>query len=261
MNIFSIIGLIVATIVFFFGLRLSSEDLGIFLDGSSAFIVFGGTFAAAAVSFQLDKIFNLVKIFFMQFIGGEMINNAQLIRNIMQVCEKVRSGESVENLSSQVKDPFLKESIQLIADGILDESSVIDILTRRASQMTYLRLEDVRKVKTLGKFPPAFGMMGTTIGMIVLLSNLGGQDAMKIIGPAMAVCLITTMYGVALANLVIIPIGENLEELARQSSIRNNIIIDGVKHIMKKSNPIFVAEDLNSFLNPSERLDWKNATS
>ena len=125
--------------------------------------------------------------------------------------------------------------------------------------MGVLRFEDTRKIKSLGKFPPAFGMMGTTIGMIVLLANLGGEDAMKMIGPAMGVCLITTLYGVIIANLFVIPIGENLEVLSRESQIRNEIILEGIKHIMEKSNPILVAEDLNSFLLPKDRLDWKNA--
>jgi chemotaxis protein MotA len=100
-------------------------------------------------------------------------------------------------------------------------------------------------------------MMGTTIGMIVLLANLGGADAMKMIGPAMGVCLITTLYGVVVANLVVIPIGENLIESAKDIHQKNQIILEGVKHIIAKSNPVVVAEELNSFLLPGDRLDWK----
>ncbi len=259
MNIISIVGLLISTGVLFAGLKMASPDLKLFFDGPSLFIVLGGTFAATSVAFQLTKIGNLFKIFFSQFLKGKSKKSSDLIKNIMSICEAARNGEALDSLVGKADDYFLKESIQLYADGILEKEKVIEILTHRADQMGALRFEDTRKIKSLGKFPPAFGMMGTTIGMIVLLANLGGEDAMKMIGPAMGVCLITTLYGVIVANLFVIPVGENLEVLSRESQIRNQIIIEGIKHIMEKSNPILVAEDLNSFLLPKDRLDWKNA--
>lgn len=259
MNIISIIGLIIASIVLFIGLKLASDDMMLFFDGPSLFIVIGGTFAATSVAFQLNKIGNLFKIFFAQFLKNKSKKSANLIKNIMGICEAARNGEPYDSLVGKAEDYFLKEGIELIADGILEGPKVLEILEHRADQMAILRSEDTKKIKSLGKFPPAFGMMGTTIGMIVLLANLGGEDAMKMIGPAMGVCLITTLYGVIIANLFVIPIGENLETSARETEIQNRIILEGVKHIMEKSNPILVAEDLNSFLLPKERLDWKNA--
>ena len=260
MNIYSVLGLILSTGVFLTGLRLSSSQLEIFVDGPSLFIVVGGVIAATSVSFQLNKIMLLFKIFFSQFLKRQNVNNSAVIKNIMQICESFRSGEQLESLVSKSKDLFLKEGLELISDGVLDKETIMDILSLRASQINHLRKEDTKKIKTIGKFPPAFGMMGTTIGMIVLLANLGGADAMKTIGPAMGVCLITTLYGVAIANLIIIPIGENLDELTRQDAAKNMIVIEGIKHILKKSNPILVAEDLNSFLLPKDRLDWKTAS-
>lgn len=260
-NIFSLIGLILSAAVLFAGLRLSSSDLKIFFDGPSLFIVLGGTFAAASVAFQLNKLGSLFKIFFSNFLKGKMVDTASVIKDIMKICEAYRSGEALESLVSKAEDPFLKEAMEMIGDGVLEKDKIIDILRQRADQMSLIRTVDVKKIKSLGKFPPAFGMMGTTIGMIVLLANLGGADAMKSIGPAMGVCLITTLYGVIIANLVVIPIGENVEEITRQMEVKDEIILEGVKHILKKSNPILVAEELNSFLVPEERLDWKNATA
>lgn len=257
MNIVSIIGLIISTVVLVTGLKLASDDISLFFDGPSLFIVLGGTFAATSVSFQLNRLGLLLKIFLTQFISGKGKKSAKLIKNIMQICESARSGEPYESLVGRAEDHFLKEGVQLIADGILESEQILNILEHRADQMAILRSEDTRKIKSLGKFPPAFGMMGTTIGMIVLLANLGGADAMKMIGPAMGVCLITTLYGVILANLFVIPVGENLEVSTRETEIQNKIILEGIKHILEKSNPILVAEDLNSFLLPKDRLDWK----
>lgn len=257
MNIFSLVGLIIATVVLMLGLKMSSDNLKIFFDGPSLFIVLGGTFAATCISFQLNKIGGILKIFFKNFLMGKMINNTKIIENVMSICSSLRNGETLESLSSKATDPFLEEGINLLSDGILEKDKLIDVLEKRAAQSSYMRNEQTRKIKALGKFPPAFGMMGTTIGMIVLLANLGGADAMKTIGPAMGVCLITTLYGVVIANLAIIPISENLEEIQRQMNTKDRIILEGIKHIMQKSNPIFVAEDLNSFLPVNERLDWK----
>ena len=94
--------------------------------------------------------------------------------------------------------------------------------------------------------------------MIVLLSNLGGADAAKTIGPAMAICLITTLYGVAVANLVIIPIAENLTANSKEIRLKNTIITEGIRLIMENKNTVLLAEELNSFLLPKDRINWKD---
>lgn len=257
MNIFSIIGMLLATGVLFIGLKLSSDDLKIFVDEPSLFIVLGATFAATSIAFQLNKVGQLLKIVILKFIRGKGVDHTKVIRNIIKISEAYRAGDSLESLSSQAQDFYLKEGLELLADGVLDREQVFKILHKRYIQMNNLRSEDTKKIKTLGKYPPAFGMMGTTIGMIVLLANLGGADAMKMIGPAMGVCLITTLYGVVLANLVVIPIGDNLDGMTKQVDVKNQIVLSGLKHIADKANPILIAEDLNSYLLPGDGMDWK----
>ncbi len=257
MNIFSVIGLFIATGVLIIGLNLSSDNLSMFIDYPSMFIVIGGTFAATAVSFQLDRIFALIKIFMVHFTSGKKINYKSLITEIADCNESHRKNEGLDGKITSTKDLFLKEALELVNDGVLSEEQIIKILEDRAENLYYLNMEDASKIKTIGKFPPAFGMMGTTIGMIVLLANLGGEDALKMIGPAMGVCLITTLYGVIIANLVFVPISEHLSEDTKNVNMKNMVIIEGVKHIIKKSNPVLLIEELNSFLRPSQRLDWK----
>ena len=116
---------------------------------------------------------------------------------------------------------------------------------------------DANRFKAMGKFPPAMGLMGAVLGMIALLGSLGKPGAEKGIGPAMSVALVATFYGIAISNLLIIPIGENLAEAAHETKIKNKIIVEGVKLIAKKTNPIVLAEELNSYLLPNERIDWK----
>ena len=86
-------------------------------------------------------------------------------------------------------------------------------------------------------------------------------DAIKMIGPAMGVCLITTLYGVVVANLAVIPVAENLFASTKETHLKNQIIVEGVRLILGKTNPIVVAEKLNSFLPPSKRLNWKEVVN
>lgn len=257
MKSLSIFGLIIAVTVVLVGMRLTSDNMGVFFDWSSLFIVLGGTFAATAITFRIDKIVQIFKIFITHITRQDNFNYSDQIAEIMKVCDGYRKGESLDSHIQKVKDPFFREALELINDGVLEEDHLIRILEDRINNLNYLRHEDANKIKTLGQFPPAFGMMGTTIGMIVLLANLGGEDAIKKIGPAMGVCLITTLYGVIIANLGFIPVAENLSHLSKRNHLKNLIILEGVKLLLQKVNPVILAEELNSFLSPDERLNWK----
>jgi len=257
MNLNSIIGFIIAIAVLGMGFRLASEDLTLFLDGPSAFIVLGGTFAATAISFQINRFFRLFKIFFLKMLKGQKYEYRNTIEELMKLADSYRKGESIKSLRDKTKDYFLKDALTLLEDGILTPQESVDLIEERNVNMTMSYMEDANKMKTVGKYPPAFGMIGTTIGMIVLLANLGGEDAMKMIGPAMGVCLITTLYGSVVSNMFFLPVSDNLTESAKEMHLKNKIIIEGVKLLIAKQNPIVVAEKLNSFLNPGDRLDWK----
>jgi chemotaxis protein MotA len=257
MNIGSIFGLIISAVVFVVGLRLATDDLMMFWDAPSVFIVIGGTFAATAITYRIDKIFMLFRIFLRHIFTGKTPDYASLIAEIMKIGDAYRRGESLEAHINKTSDNFLKEALTLINDGVLEQEHLLRILDDRAANLNYMYTEDANKIKNLSQYPPAFGMLGTTIGMVVLLGSLGGEDAMKKIGPAMSVCLITTVYGCALANMVVIPIAENLATANKIAHLKNLIIIEGVKNLLNKQNPVIVAEELNSYLPPSQRLDWK----
>lgn len=257
MNINSILGFVLATVILFFGLRLASEDLTLFVDFPSAFIVLGGTFGATAIAFQLTRFMRLIKIFILKMLKGENFEMAKTVSELMKLADAFRKGESFKQLKEKTDDLFIIEGLQLLEDGIMTPEECVELMEERNRNITYSYLEDASKMKTVGKYPPAFGMIGTTIGMIVLLANLGGEDAMKMIGPAMGVCLITTLYGSVVANVFFLPVGDNLTEGAKELNLKNKIVIEGLKLIIVKSNPIIVAEKLNSYLIPSQRLDWK----
>jgi chemotaxis protein MotA len=257
MNIFTIFAFIVAVAVLVGGLKLASSDLTLFLDYPSMFIVFGGTLAASSISFQLNRVFQLFSIFFKRVLFGYRVNHKQAVVNLVKLTDDYRKGAAIKSKIEESKDPFLKEGLEMFDQGLMDHDYIINLLKSRNENIRVHNMQEANKIKTLSKFPPAFGMVGTTIGMIVLLANLGGEDAMKMIGPAMGVCLITTLYGAVVANLIVIPVAENLIEDTKEIYIKNQIIIRGLELFIQKTNPIIVAEELNSFLNPSGRIDWK----
>ncbi len=257
MNIYSIIGLVSAAIVLVTGFFLATDDMMMFWDFPSLFIVVGGSIAAISISFQMNKVFALLKVFLNKVIKGKSeIDFPEVIADILRVAQAYQTG-GVKKALETSKDPYLNEGLQLVQEGVMDADTIYEIMESRKDTIYASYLSDAEKFKTMGKYPPAFGMMGTTIGMVVLLANLGGEDAMQKVGPAMGVCLITTLYGVIISNMAIVPIGENLENGAKQLKIKNNIILAGIVLIIEDTNLIVMAEKLNSFLLPAQRLDWK----
>lgn len=257
MNFYSVIGFIIATVVLYVGLRLSTDNLAAFWDVPSVFIVIGGTIASTAICFQLNRFFSIMRMSLKRTFMGKKSGMPDAIKDVLVIADAYKKGESLLEARKKIKDPFLQEACSIIEDGIIQKSEVIAIMEKRNDNITYHSMEEANRVKTIGKFPPAFGMIGTTIGMVVLLGNLGGEDAMKKMGPAMGVCLITTLYGSVLSNMLFIPVAENLSETTREGFIKNRLIIEGINLIMDKANPILIVEQLNSFVNPAERLDWK----
>ena len=260
MGILSILALVFSASILIMGMILSSPErnLLMFFDSVSLFIVIGGTAAATSLSFRLDKMYLFFIIFLRRILRDEKTNFAGIIKELMKLSEANRSASpNFESMIDKLEDPFLKDAMISFTDQVLDKRNLLRVLKSRSVNIYQHYLGDANKFRTMGKFPPAFGMMGTTIGMIVLLSKLSGADAAKHIGPAMSICLITTLYGVAIANLLVVPIAENLQTAAKDQFFKNNIIVEGVRLIYEKTNPVELAEILNAYLRPSERVDWK----
>lgn len=259
MNVGAVFALLLTVGVLVYGLFLSAagDSLMMFYDFPSTFIVLGGVIAAAALGFQFKGILKILRICIFKVTTGKTTNFNKLIKEMIGIIDSYRKGESLRMISDKSSDLFLKEALDLLDGGILSPEQTIETLEERNDQIYFLNNEDTTKLKVMGKYPPAFGMMGTTMGMIVLLANLNGADAIKKVGPAMGVCLITTLYGTILANFGFLPMADNLVEQAKDTYQKNRIIIETVKFLIAKENPIVAAEKLNSFLHPKDRLDWK----
>ncbi len=262
MNLFSIIGFSLAAFVLGFGMITATGDASSFLDFHAFLIVVGGTIAAGAISFQLDRVSLLIKVFLSRVIHGKKDHYRVVIEELMRIAEAYRiNSPDFQRLIDNTNEPFLREAFQTAQDGMFSREDFARIMRSRVHAMFTRYTEDAFKFKVVGRFPPAFGLMGTTLGMISLLQKLGDPNAQKLIGPAMALALIATLYGLALANLMFNPIAENLMDSAKEMKTKNTIIIEGVLLILEKTNPVILAEEMNSFLLPGERIDWRKVTN
>ncbi|MCC7402759.1 MAG: MotA/TolQ/ExbB proton channel family protein [Bdellovibrionales bacterium] len=259
MNIKSLIALVMAGTVFVFGVFTATNNPNAFLDFHAGLIVFGGTVAVAAIAFQIDRILVMLKVFYSRVMKTAKVDFVGLIKELMLLSEAYRTNDpNLKSLVENSKDWFIKESMGVLLDDFMSHEELNEILTLRTNTIYFRYIEDAKKFKALGKFPPAMGLMGAVLGMIALLQTLGQPGSEGNIGPAMAVALVATLYGIALANLVILPIAENLADGARETYAKNKLIVEGIKLIAQKKNRILLAEELNSYLLPNERLNWKD---
>ena len=259
MNLYSIFGFIFIIAVVLAGVvtTITPKEYHMFADLPAIFLVLGGTLGAASVTVQINRVGLLLKAFFIRLVKGKRKNYSLVIKEIMIASEGYRRGDAISEIIKGANDPFLQEGLQLIEDNIIKGEELIEMLEDRITNMHGHYSEEANRFKNLGKYPPAFGLMGTVLGMVALLANLGGADAMKMIGPAMGTCLVATFMGIVTANVFILPIGDSLTDNAKEIYLKNKIIVEGLRLISEKTNPVIVAEKLNSFLLPSDRLDWK----
>lgn len=249
-------GLILAISVFLVVALSSVKDSVIFLDWHAAVIVLGGTLAAALLSFNFKNITKLLKLFLNRVLKGTENHYSDIVTEIVELATGYRQNDNhLQESVESIRSPFLQEGIQLLLDGGLTDKELDHILLKRAKTHFKRYEEEAHMFTTMAKFPPAFGLLGAVVGIIALMQGLGGADAIKTVGPAMATALVATLYGIAVANFIFIPVGENLSKFNKQDQIVRKMIIDGIKLIREKKHPLLVEENIRSYLLPSERSD------
>lgn len=261
MQFTTLIAFMLGVAVFLGAAFTSSKNPAMFLNAHAALVVFGGTFAAAAISFSFVRLWNLCKVLIRRiFLGHSAFDAQKMIEEIMWLSDVYRNRPNqIGAQISTIKDPFLKEAVELVSDNYLSHEDLLRILMTRTASIFQRYNEDALKFKALAKFPPAFGLMGAVMGMIGAMSELGSSAGAANVGPSLALALIGTLYGVALANLIILPLAENLHDSAREIRSKNMMVTEAIALMLEKKNPILMAEDLNSFLLAHERLDWRTA--
>ncbi|MBS3982308.1 MAG: MotA/TolQ/ExbB proton channel family protein [Dethiobacter sp.] len=235
-------------------LVLGSIALGgsilLFWNLPSLMITVGGSFAALLISFQMPQISMVVRVTKNAFFS-EVDDIGELIQLFVRLGQKARREGllALEDDLTVLNDPFLVSGLQMVIDG-LDPTIIRDIMdTEIASTATRHRLgQDV--FRTWGSLAPAFGMIGTLIGLIQMLTNLNDPAA---IGPGMAVALLTTFYGALMANLIFIPMAGKLSIRSDAEISLKEAVVEGVLAIQAGTNPRILQEKMKAFASPSQR--------
>jgi len=222
-----------------------TDGLARFIDISSIFIVLGGIVASLFIAFKMDQLKT----------GGKVLKEAfyknnqelpQLIALFVMLSERARREGilALENELENVDDDFVKKGILLAVDGI--EPEVInDIMNAEITAMEERHIKGRMIIEKAGEYAPAWGMIGTLTGLILMLNNLTDPASL---GPNMAVALITTLYGTVLANLVFLPMASKLENKTEDEIFMKEIIIEGVIGVQSGQNPRILEEKLSAFL-------------
>jgi chemotaxis protein MotA len=261
MNYSSVLGTLAGVAMVVIAIMTSSKSAMVFLDPHGILIVIGGTTAAGLMCFPPRFYARVFKVIMNKFLGNYSTRYEIVINEIVDLARGGRDNPAYfKQKTPTLKTPFLIDALELLAQGGISEEALDTILLKRAATHSKRYEHDVGVFRTLAKFPPAFGLMGTTLGMISLLQQLGGKDAQKMLGPAMAVGLVATFYGLTLANLVLIPVSENLAMINREDETVRAIVIDGLRLIRKKEHPKVIEAHLKSYLLPHERVQQKAAT-
>ncbi|GGB27197.1 flagellar motor protein MotP [Virgibacillus dakarensis] len=225
-----------------------------FLDVSSIFIVIGGLIASLMINFKMEQMKLATKVLKEAFHKNDQ-QLPQLIKLFVQLSERARREGilALENELDEVENPFIKKGILLAVDGI--EPEVInDIMNAEITAMEERHYQGRAIIEKAGEYAPAWGMIGTLVGLVLMLNNL--EDPATL-GPAMAVALLTTLYGTVLANLVFIPMASKLEGKTEEEVFMKQIIIEGIIGVQSGQNPRILEEKLSAFLSNESKLSEK----
>lgn len=247
MDIATLLGLI-GGIAIIFAAIITGSDLTIFINLPGLMIVVGGTIAATLIKFPLTHCFSAVRVAFKAF-RNEIDAPLDLIRQANELAAVARKSGVLALDGHPVSNEFLAKGIQLAVDGLPPE--FVRKALHEDMQQSMERHEIGQRIfRAIGESAPAFGMIGTLVGLVQMLANL--QDPSSI-GPAMAVALLTTLYGALIANLVALPIADKLELRGMQERVNKLLMIESMAAIQQGQNPRLMDELLEAYIPHHER--------
>ncbi len=247
MDLGTIIGVVLGTGLVMFAIMLKASLMN-FIDPSSIFIVFGGTFAATLNSYPLTSVTTALKTS-IQIFFGHRIDFIETLKEMLKIAMMARKEGPLALEKYKTDDAFLKKGLGLVADGT--KGPVLQQILELERDATEERHQESQLVlEKMGELAPAWGMIGTLIGLVIMLLNLSDPST---IGPAMAVALLTTFYGALWANFYLIPAATKLEQRTKREILKLNLIVETLISISDSENPRLLQERLLGFLPPKER--------
>lgn len=257
LDILTIVGVVAGSAIILWGILLNSP-LRLFYDFPSIVITIFGSFAAVLINYSMSDFKRLFRVIYESFRELKMapIDTIQLFSNLSRKAR--REGLlSLEDEINTLQDDYLKRGLQMVVDGIEPET-IREIMELEIGEMEKRHSSGINMLKSWAAYAPAFGMIGTLIGLIQMLANLTDSST---IASGMAVALITTFYGAVLANMIFTPMAAKLSIKSENEATAREMIIEGVLAIQSGVNPRIVEEKLLCYLSPAERRKYNASTA
>jgi chemotaxis protein MotA len=247
-NIATIFGIIFGMAILAVATYTSTDSVGVFINIPGIAIVGGGTIAATFICYPLREVMRVLKVFMMAM-GADELPLENYINVIVNLSKQV-AAKGEENLGGSLKsieNEFLREGLQMLVDGYSKEE-IKEILDNRIQQYNEQEHSAAGIYRTMATLSPAFGIIGTLIGLIAMMQGMGGNVGS--IGPAMATALTTTLYGALFANMLFTPIAIKVENRIDEITLLMRVIRDGILFIKDKTPSAIVMDKLKGYLPP-----------
>ncbi|MEL6328639.1 MAG: motility protein A [Planctomycetota bacterium] len=250
MDIGTVGGLVFAAVMIALSIVMGGGDPASLINIPSILVVGGGTAGAIIASYPLANVLKIHTVI-LKAVFSKQSNALQTIKDMVRYAEVARREGilSLESLIPEMKDEFVVRGIKMAVDGT-DPELIRTIMETELEALMDRHTLGKKMLDQIGKAAPAFGMIGTLMGLIFMLQNMDDPSA---IGPGMAVALITTMYGAIIANVVTGPIAEKLAANDAQEIMVKTIVVAGVMSIQSGDNPRVVESKLLTYLPPNQR--------
>lgn len=250
MDISTIIGLITGIICILVSIVLGEGTFTQFTDAPSIFIVVGGLIASMIIAYPTPQLLSGLKVVKHIFKKNQR-DATHMITQINELALSARKEGllALEEIAQNMQDPFLQKGILLIVDGT-DAELLRNILETEIAFVENRHRDHQKVWETIAELAPSWGMIGTLIGLIIMLGNL---DDPGTLGPKMAVALITTFYGSVIANFIATPIVNKLQLISEEEILHKQVMVEGLLSIQAGENPRVIEEKLKAFLAPTLR--------
>jgi chemotaxis protein MotA len=250
MDLGTIVGVGLGGAMILLGIITSGGNIMQFINLPSILVVVGGSFAAMLVGSPLSRMLGIMR-YMNLLLRVPSYEEERIISTLVNFSEKARREGllALEDDLEEVEEEFMRKGIQLVVDGT-DPDIIKSVLYNDLNQLEERHQVGIKLFDDWSKIAPAFGMIGTLAGLISMLANL---DDASSIGPNMSLALITTMYGAMMANLLLIPFRNKLQDRNNNEVLVREVMIEGVLSIQSGDNPRILEEKLLSFLPPTRR--------
>ncbi|TQR99307.1 flagellar motor protein [Paenibacillus ottowii] len=254
MDITIVLGIIAGIIALIGGFLWEGGQFTGLLQGTSALIVFGGTFAAVVISYPASKLKTIPTALRMAFSREDNPTEQYIEDLVSMAATSRRSGVlALERISSEHPNAFLREGLQLVIDGT-EQEQIKQILELELDAIGHKHEGYAKIFESAGGYAPTMGIIGTVMGLIHVLGSLTEPTAL---GPSIAVAFIATLYGVASANLIFLPIASKIRAASESEIITMDLLLQGILAIQNGENPKLVRKKLEFFIRSEQNIDRK----